>query len=117
MSLQTFADVLRLKKEELVLMFFAIMILLVVSSSIMYEAENDAQPEAFANIPAAMWWGIVTLTTVGYGDIYPVTPLEKFIGSFVVISGIGLFALPAGILASGFNEVLQRRKEKQKRRK
>jgi len=92
------------------------LILLVISSSMVYEAENAVQPEAFANIPDAMWWGVVTLTTVGYGDIYPVTPIGKIIGSFVVISGIGLFALPAGILASGFNEVLQRRKEKQRKK-
>ncbi|MDD1750506.1 MAG: ion transporter, partial [Methanothrix sp.] len=105
-SLQTFVDVLRLKKEELVLMFFAIMILLVISSSIMYEAEHVAQPESFASIPAAMWWGIVTLATVGYGDVYPVTTWGRLIGSVVVILGIGLFALPTGVLASGFAEVL-----------
>jgi voltage-gated potassium channel len=58
-----------------------------------------------------MWWGIVNLGTVGYGDIYPVTPWGKFIGSMVVILGIGLFALPAGILASGLAEVLAKRKE------
>ncbi len=114
-SLQTFVDVLKLKKEELLLMFFAIMILLVVSSSLMYDAEHEAQPDAFSNIPAAMWWGIVTLATVGYGDIYPVTPLGKFIGSIVVILGIGLFALPTGVLASGFAEVLARKKEEQKK--
>ena len=114
-SLQTFVDVLRLKKEELLLMLFAIMILLVVSSSLMYDAENEAQPDAFSSIPAAMWWGIVTLATVGYGDIYPVTPWGKFIGSIVVILGIGLFALPTGVLASGFAEVLTRRKEEQKK--
>ncbi|MHB8117667.1 MAG: ion transporter [Methanothrix sp.] len=116
-SLQTFVDVLRLKKEELLLMLFAIMILLVVSSSLMYEVENAAQPEAFASIPAAMWWGIVTLATVGYGDIYPITPWGKFIGSIVVLLGIGLFALPTGVLASGFAEVLARRKEEQKMQK
>ena len=115
-ALKTFAEVLNLKKEELGVTFFATLILLVISSSMVYEAENEAQPEAFANIPDAMWWGVVTLTTVGYGDIYPVTPIGKIIGSFVVVSGIGLFALPAGILASGFNEVLQRRKEKKRTR-
>lgn len=115
-ALKTFAEVLNLKKEELGVTFFATLILLVVSSSMVYEAENEVQPEAFANIPDAMWWGVVTLTTVGYGDIYPVTPIGKIIGSFVVISGIGLFALPAGILASGFNEVLQRRKEKHRKK-
>jgi voltage-gated potassium channel len=116
-SLQTFIDVLRLKKEELLLMFFAITILLIISSSLVYEAENAAQPEAFSSIPAAMWWGVVTLGTVGYGDMFPVTPMGKLIGSFVVILGIGLFALPTGILASGFAEVLAKRKEeKQKER-
>ena len=116
-SLQTFVDVLRLKKEELLLMLFAIMILLVISSSLMYEAENAAQPEAFSSIPAAMWWGIVTLATVGYGDVFPVTPWGKFIGSVVVLLGIGLFALPTGVLASGFAEVLAKRKEERKMQK
>jgi voltage-gated potassium channel len=110
-SLQTFVDVLRLKKEELLLMFFAIMILLVISSSLMYEAEHVAQPKAFASIPAAMWWGIVTLATVGYGDVYPITTWGKLIGSIVVLLGIGLFALPTGVLASGFAEVLAKRKD------
>jgi voltage-gated potassium channel len=111
-SLQTFIDVLRLKKEELILMFFAIMILLIVSSSLVYDAEHEAQPEAFSSIPAAMWWGIVTLATVGYGDVYPITFWGRLIGSIVVILGIGLFALPTGVLASGFAEVLARKKEK-----
>ncbi|HUS76181.1 MAG TPA: ion transporter [Methanothrix sp.] len=115
-ALKTFAEVLNLKKEELGVTFFATLILLVISSSMVYEVENAVQPEVFANIPDAMWWGVVTLTTVGYGDIYPVTPIGKVIGSIVVISGIGLFALPAGILASGFNEVLQRRRDKVRKR-
>ena len=83
----------------------------------MCDAEHEAQPDAFSSIPAAMWWGIVTLATVGYGDIYPVTPWGKFIGSIVVILGIGLFALPTGVLASGFAEVLARRKVEQKMEK
>jgi voltage-gated potassium channel len=116
-SLQTFIDVLRLKKEEMLLMFFAIIILLIISSSLMYEAEHAAQPDAFRSIPAAMWWGIVTLATVGYGDVYPVTDWGRLIGSVVVILGIGLFALPTGVLASGFAEVLAKRKEVQKRGK
>jgi voltage-gated potassium channel len=116
-SMQTFLDVLRLKKEELILMFFAIIILLIISSSLVYEAEHEVQPEAFSSIPAAMWWGIVTLATVGYGDVYPKTELGKLIGSIVVILGIGLFALPTGVLASGFAEVLARKKEKHKMEK
>ncbi len=114
-SLQTFVDVLKLKKDELGLIFFTIMILLVISSSLMYEAEHEAQPDAFSSIPAAMWWGIVTLATVGYGDMFPITPVGKLIGSVVVILGIGLFALPTGMLAAGFAEVLQAQKDAKER--
>ena len=78
----------------------------------MYYIENQAQPEGFSSIPAAMWWGVATLTTVGYGDIYPITPLGKFLGSIIAMLGIGMFALPAGILASGFAEALRLRKKR-----
>ncbi|MDH7596189.1 MAG: ion transporter [Methanothrix sp.] len=110
-SVDLFADVIRMKKDELLLVFVSILILLLVSSTLMYEVEHDAQPDKFSSIPAAMWWGLVTLATVGYGDVYPVTPAGKLIGSVVVMLGIGLFALPAGIIASGFTEALQRRRE------
>jgi voltage-gated potassium channel len=83
--------------------------LLVVSSSLMFFAENSAQPEVFSSIPAAMWWAIITLTTVGYGDIYPVTLCGKLLSGVLAILGIGLFALPAGILATGFSEELSKR--------
>ena len=78
-----------------------------------YLTENPAQPDTFSSIPAAMWWGISTLTTVGYGDAYPVTPLGKILGSVIAVMGIGLFALPAGILGSAFMEDLQHRKKHQ----
>lgn len=110
-SIDLFIDVIRMKKDELMLVLISLMILLLVSSTLMYEVEHDAQPDKFSSIPAAMWWGLVTLATVGYGDIFPVTPAGKLIGSVVVMLGIGLFALPAGIIASGFSEVLQRRRE------
>jgi voltage-gated potassium channel len=76
----------------------------------MYYAENATQPEAFSSIPKAMWWGVTTLTTVGYGDIFPVTTLGRLMGAAIAILGVGLFALPAGILASGFSEALQARR-------
>lgn len=76
----------------------------------MYYVENESQPENFSSIPETMWWGIATLTTVGYGDIYPVTPLGRFLGGVIAIIGIGLFALPSGILASGFSDEISRRK-------
>jgi voltage-gated potassium channel len=88
---------------------FAASILLVCAACGIYFAEHDAQPKVFSSIPAALWWGVVTLTTVGYGDVYPVTPLGKILSSVIAILGIGLFALPTGILAGGFAADLQRR--------
>ena len=83
--------------------------LLVVLSSLVYLAERDAQPDRFGSVPDAMWWGIVTLSTVGYGDSVPVTPVGRVVGAFSVVLGLGMFALPAGILASGFVEEMRRR--------
>jgi voltage-gated potassium channel len=108
-SLQTLGNVLKSKKEEMVVTFFVISLLLVFASSTIYYVEHDAQPEAFSSIPAAMWWGVATLTTVGYGDVYPITPIGKFLGAVIALLGIGMFALPAGILASGFAEELQKK--------
>ena len=99
------------KKEELLLVIFIAFILLIIFSSLMYFIEKEAQPEAFSSIPAAMWWGITTLTTVGYGDIYPITTLGKIVGALIAFLGIGLFALPAGIVGSGLVEAT-RKKEK-----
>lgn len=109
-SLHTIGAVIRGKREELLITLSAIGILLLVASTLMYYAENAAQPEAFSSIPKAMWWGVTTLTTVGYGDLYPITPLGRFMGAIIAILGVGLFALPAGLLASGFSEALQDRR-------
>ena len=92
--------------------FFVIVVLLVLASSVMYLAENGAQPEKFSSIPASMWWAVVTLTTVGYGDTYPVTPVGRVAGAVVALLGIGMIALPTGILGSGFIEELQRRRRR-----
>ena len=106
-SMKTMARVLRRKKEELGITAFIVMVLLVLASSLMYLAEHEAQPDVFSSIPAAMWWGVETLTTVGYGDAIPSTPLGKVLGMVISILGIGLFALPAGILGSGFVQEIQ----------
>jgi voltage-gated potassium channel len=90
-----------------VLLGFCIVLLL--AASLAYLLERTAQPEAFGSIPAALWWAIVTLTTTGYGDVTPVTPLGRVLGGFVMISGILVFALWAGILATGFAEETRRR--------
>ncbi len=108
-ALNKFAYVMKEKKEELIIVFFIVVILLVISSSLLYYVENETQPEIFSSIPASMWWGVAALTTVGYGDVYPVTPLGKFLGAIIAILGIGMFALPAGILASGFAEKIKKK--------
>jgi voltage-gated potassium channel len=113
-SLKTLGNVLKEKKEELIVTLFVVLILLVIASSLMYFVENRAQPQAFSSIPAAMWWGVSTLTTVGYGDVYPVTPLGKFLGAVTAIFGIGMFVIPAGILASAYAEEIQRTHGKHK---
>jgi voltage-gated potassium channel len=92
------------KKEELVLSIMLVVFMLLIISSVMYYVEHPAQPDKFASIPATMWWGVSAMTTVGYGDIHPITPLGKLLGGIAAIMGIGLFALPTGILVSGFNE-------------
>lgn len=112
-SLRTFDNVLRAKREELLISLFVLVVLLVFASSAMYYAENEAQPEKFTSIPAAMWWGAAALTTVGYGDVFPVTAFGQLLGAVIAILGIGLFALPTGILASGFAEEIQKRRRRQ----
>ena len=96
--------------KELLLALSILFIVLVISSSAMYYAEHDVQPDKFASIPDAMWWAVVTLATVGYGDIYPITSLGRVIGAVVVVTGIAIFALPAAILSAGFIEVIQEKK-------
>ena len=111
-SLYTLDDVVKSKKEELIVTLAMISMLLLMASSLMYVVETEAQPDKFPNIPAAMWWGVATLTTVGYGDVFPITPLGKLFGSVVAFLGIGIFALPTGILASGFADEIKKRREK-----
>ena len=88
--------------------FFLLFIALIIVSSGMYLVEKDVQPEKFGSIPQSMWWALVTLTTVGYGDVYPITPLGKMFGSISIILGIGTVALPAGIMASALTEFTRR---------
>jgi len=85
------------------------LVLLVLCSSVMYLVEHVEQPDAFSSIPASMWWGMATLTTVGYGDVTPVTPVGKMLGAVIAMIGIGMFAMPAAILATGFAREMRRR--------
>jgi len=85
--------------------------LLLFGATALYWAEHEVQPETFGSIPRALWWAIITLTTVGYGDASPVTTLGKFLASIVAIGGIGLVAMPTGIMAGAFSDAMQRRRE------
>jgi voltage-gated potassium channel len=103
-------DVFLAKREELLVSTAMIAILLLFSSILMYLVEHEAQPDKFPSIPGALWWGIVTLTSVGYGDTYPITPLGKLLGGFTAFLGVAMFALPTGIFAAGFAEELAKRR-------
>ena len=110
-ALHTLGRVFVTKREQLLATLFTAMLLVVVASTLMYYVEHDAQPDRFSSIPAAMWWGIATITTIGYGDVYPVTPWGKALAAVIAVLGIGLFALPTAILGTAFIEELQGRQK------
>ncbi len=109
-SMELVIHVLKDKKAELGITVFVTFILMLLASAFMYFAEHEAQPNAFPNIVAAFWWAITTLTTVGYGDVYPITNSGKIIASFMAILGIAVVALPTGILSSAFFDMTRMKK-------
>lgn len=110
-ALQLFGRVISAKKEELVTSLMLLMLLLLIAASLLYYAENEAQPDKFGSIPAAMWWAAATITTVGYGDVYPVTMVGRLLGTTVAIIGLGLFAIPTGLLGAAFIEELAKHRQ------
>lgn len=108
-ALTTLFNVMVRESRSLFAAFVVMLGLLVASSTAMYHLERHAQPEDFGSIPAAMWWSLATLTTVGYGDVTPVTLGGKMFGALVMVFGLGMAALPIGILATGFSEEIKRR--------
>ena len=106
-SLSMILRVLRKRRTDLITAFFLIAVVLIITSSIMFYVEHDAQPKVFSSIPATMWWGVVTLTTTGYGDIVPITTIGKIVGSIISISCIGFLTLPAAIFTVGFFDEIQ----------
>ncbi len=110
-ALTIFRRVVYDRREQLVLSIILILFMLVIISTIMFYVEHAAQPDVFSSIPATMWWGIATLTTVGYGDMVPITALGKMLGGMFAVIGFGLLALPAGILSSGFFEFMHNQKK------
>lgn len=111
-GLDLFASVLRKELPTIGAAVFTVMVLVVLSASVMYGIEHDAQPEVFGSIPGAIWWAVVTMTTVGYGDVVPVTVLGKFIAMFIMLLGVGVVALPAAMLAAKFGDELRLRKRR-----
>lgn len=111
-SLRILLVVINKERGSFQAVIFILIIMIVTASSGIYLVENHAQPEEFESIPKAMWWAVVTLTTVGYGDVTPITTAGKILGALITILGVGLAALPAGILATGLaNELASRRDE------
>jgi voltage-gated potassium channel len=109
-ALSVLLDVLREEASSFAAGLFVMIVLLVVAASGAYLVEHQAQPDGFGSIPDAMWWAVATLTTVGYGDVTPVTVMGKVFGALVTLIGVGMAALPAGIIASGMTDQLRRRR-------
>ena len=101
-SLRLITDVLKSKRQQLFSSVFTILILMLASSLCMYSLEHEAQPEVFSNAFSGIWWAASTLLTVGYGDIYPITTLGKMFGIFITFLGVGMVAIPTGIISAGF---------------
>ena len=99
-------------KEELIVLFLYTLVVIVVLSFIIFDIEHEAQPEVFSNIFQTLWWAVATLTTVGYGDMYPITAAGKFITAVITIVGIGFVAIPGGMFASEFMEAIAQEKKK-----
>ena len=110
-SLQILLRVIEREKGSFQAVIFILGIMIMMAAASIYVVESKAQPEVFTSIPASMWWAVVTLTTVGYGDVTPITPLGRFFGAIITILGVGLAALPAGILATGLTHELEQRKQ------
>ena len=107
-SLNAIAEVIAAKKQQLMSSVFIILVLMLASSLCMYSVEHDAQPDVFENAFSGVWWSVSTLLTVGYGDIYPITTLGRFLGAIITFLGVGMVAIPTGIISAGFVEQYNR---------
>ena len=114
-ALHDIGEVFRKKASQLISSMLVVSFLMVISSVLMYDAEHEAQPEVFDNALSGLWWAIATLTTVGYGDIYPVTAIGRVMSAIIALLGIGLVAVPTGIITAGFSEhISQKQAEAEK---
>jgi len=109
-SMGLLLQVLKKEGRNIGAALFVLLLLIIMAASLTYLAEQNAQPEAFGSIPDALWWAVITMTTVGYGDVVPITVMGRILGAVIGIISVGMVALPAGLLASGFSQALQRRR-------
>ena len=109
-SLNVITEVITSKRQQLISSVFIISVLMLASSLCMYSVENEAQPDVFSNAFSGIWWAVSTLLTVGYGDIYPITNLGKIISIFITFLGVGMVAIPTGIISAGFVDQYSRLK-------
>ncbi len=110
-ALSLISKVIKDRKDELMTTIFILFFIVMVSSTMIYYIESNMQPDKFPNIVASFWWAVATLTTVGYGDVFPLTAPGKILASVIAIAGIGLVALPTGIISSGFMEEMKNVRE------
>lgn len=110
-AMSVMGSVARQESRAISAVLFVMVVILVFTSSLMFLFEHKTQPHVFSDIPTAMWWSVVTLTTLGYGDMVPLTPLGRILGGLTAVLGVGMIALPAGVLASGFSEQMRIRRE------
>ena len=110
-ALQIIVKVIRTSGPQLIMSVVICFFVMLFSAIIMYTVENPVQPEQFSNVISSLWWAICTLTTVGYDDVYPITHVGRFFASLISLVGIGIIAIPTGIIAAGFNQVITREKE------
>ena len=113
-AVDTLVKVLKESRQQLVISVGLCLFVMLFSAIIMYTVENSVQPEKFPNVIASLWWAMCTLTTVGYGDVYPVTAVGRFLASVISLVGIGVIAIPTGIIAAGFTAAINGEETKAK---
>jgi voltage-gated potassium channel len=109
-AINTLGEAFKRSAPELLVFSVVTMMTLTISAMALYYAEHDAQPEVYSSLPASLWWAVVTLTTVGYGDVYPITVLGKLVAAAVMLIGIGVIAIPTAIISSNLTALMRSNK-------
>ncbi|WP_462170083.1 ion transporter [Pseudoalteromonas xiamenensis] len=110
-AMQLLLESFKEERSSLIAAFFIMTVVMILAACGIYLLEHDVQPDKFGSIPAAMWWALVTLTTVGYGDVVPITHVGKLFGGVITVLSMGMVAIPTGLLASSFADQLRKRRE------